>query len=239
MSMKDLNQSRAALLAIDPKNVKRPSTPVEDLVKEVHKLYYWSLDDKTELLNIGISESSIESLLPLSRALRAAESNWIAKKNESAEIHVQWNKESKEAIDLRSRILHAFRYAYKDNELMNSKLKHIGLGHSQADLIQDLSDLSFIGKEHPEKLNAINFDMNILNTSIKVADRLGVLLGQTEANIDYHEAIDLRNRAYTKLMEVVKDIRAAGLYVFWRNSERAKGYKSEYNRKHRSTGSTP
>ncbi len=237
MSIEDFNRVRESLLAIDPKDVKKPSIPIENAVDETQTLYYKSNKDLPKLINVGIAEDTVESLLILSRALRASESIWIAKKNELEDIHTQWNEESEAAFNLRSEILHALRYAYRKNKQLLSKLKYIGIGGSNADLIQDLSDLSRLGKEHPEELNEILYDLTILDTASETADRLGDLLGNSKANKVYHEALDLRNRAYTKLMEVVREIRAAGTYIFWRDSEKLEGYTSEYNRKHKTTKS--
>lgn len=235
MSIEDLNRLKDELLTMKPKDVYRPTVPVEDLVKEAHKLYYWSSDDKVKLINVGLTEEVIESLLPLSRALRAAESIWISVKNDFADIHSQCKKELKKAHELYSQLLHAFRYAYRDNDKVQTKLKNISTGYSHADLIQNLSNLAQIGHAHPEELIAINFNIALLNTAIEMSDNLGNLLGQSEADDNYHEAMDLRNRAYTKLMDTMKAIRAAGQYVFWRSNERVKGYASEYHRKHSSS----
>lgn len=234
MSIEDLNQLKEALLAIKQESVKKPGQPVDSLVKEVHTLYYWSKEDMSKLIEVGIKEEELESLLPLSRALRAAESIWLAKKNEQEDVRKLWLLESNQAKELRSILLHSFHYAYKVNPVMSSKLKHIGKGNSNADLIQDLSDLSELGREFSEELVEIGFDLTLLDKASETADRIGNLLGESEANNVYHEALDLRNRAYTKLMEVVKKVRGAGQYVFWRNHDRVDGYVSEYQRIHKS-----
>lgn len=235
MSIEDLNRSKDMLLAINPKQVIKPRQPVDGFIKEVHKLYYWSKDDKTKLINIGITEEDLDSLLPLSRSLKAAESLWNVKRSDLEDTRKQWLIESEEAKELRSIILHSFHYAYRDNVVVAPKLKYIGTGNSNADLIQDLSDLPEIGRKYPEELETINFDMSLLDKASVTSDRIGDLLGQSEANDIYHEALDLRNRAYTKLFEVVKKVRAAGQYVFWRDNNRFDGYVSEYQRKHKSS----
>lgn len=233
MSIEDLNQSKEELFAINPKDVKKPTMPIEDVVGESQALYYWSKDDEPKLLSIGIKTEAIESLPVLSRALKAAESLWIAKKNELEDIHTQWNTESEEAEDFRSQMLHTFRYAFRKNEQVLSKIRLIGKGYTNNDLVQDLNDLSEIGKAHPEELNAINYDLTILDTASEMSDRIGDTLAKSKADDFYHESLDLRNRAYTKLWEVVKEIRAAGTYLFWRDDDRFDGYVSEYNRKRR------
>jgi hypothetical protein len=52
--------------------------------------------------------------------------------------------------------------ARKDAELTR-KVRAIAAGSSHADMIQDLNDLSVLGKGYPAPLAAISFDMALLD----------------------------------------------------------------------------
>ncbi|WP_171973151.1 hypothetical protein [Saccharicrinis aurantiacus] len=41
----------------------------------------------------------------------------------------------------------------------------------------------------------------------------------------------IRDQMYTLLKRYVDEIRSCGKYLFWRNSDRLRGYSSEYKRK--------
>ena len=70
-------------------------------------------------------------------------------------------------------------------------------------MIQDLSDLSVLGKANQPLLAAMN--------------------GERAEN---NSAKTIRDKAYTLLKKAVDEIREAGKYVFWKNPDRLKGYYS-------------
>ncbi len=94
---------------------------------------------------------------------------------------------------------------------------------------QDLNDLSVLGKDHPEELNAIKFDMTILDEAAALADGMSDLLGATTTErADSSDTKKIRDQAYTYLKEAVDEVRDFGQYVFWRDDARFRGYRSEY-----------
>ncbi len=100
-------------------------------------------------------------------------------------------------------------------------------------MIQDLSDLAALGNEYSEYLTAINLDLNLLTQASETAARLSEVLALANAENTSGGAIELRNRAFTYLKEVVDEIRTVGQYLFWRNKERLQGYSSSYRKKYR------
>ena len=110
-------------------------------------------------------------------------------------------------------------------------LKEISqIGH-YAGMIQDLNDLSVLGKANPRLLEVIGFDFSLLDkagqTSSEMADLLAAMTCDTEKRSEFKR---IRDQAYTHLKEAVDEIREAGKYVFRQNKKHSVGYTSQYMR---------
>ncbi|MBN2804148.1 MAG: hypothetical protein JXR91_13725 [Deltaproteobacteria bacterium] len=98
-------------------------------------------------------------------------------------------------------------------------------------MIQDLIDLSEIGRENPEPLKAISFDMNKIELAAQKSKEMGELRGQARAdNAEDNKTKLIRDKAYTHLKEAVDEIRACGQYLFWKDDNRRKGYAGKHYR---------
>jgi len=96
-------------------------------------------------------------------------------------------------------------------------------------MLQDLSDLSVLGKENEGLLDAIGLDVKILNEAALQADDLSVVLANANgAAGDDADAKEIRDKAYTYMKMAMDEIRNTGQYVFWRDEDRKKGYVSAY-----------
>jgi hypothetical protein len=130
---------------------------------------------------------------------------------------------------LRDELLHAFRFAYRKDEVLLSRVSAIAAGTGHADMIQDLNDLSVLGKANPDALVSIGFNATQLDTAAKKADAMADLLATANGDkAEQNESKTTRDKAYTYLKEMVDEIREAGKYVFWKNPERYQGYISQY-----------
>jgi ElaB/YqjD/DUF883 family membrane-anchored ribosome-binding protein len=228
-------QSYEALLAqvkaIPSSEVEAPSIPVDVAAQEGSDLYEWANHDKAALRKAGLDWSLVKSLPDRVGALREAESRWLNERFAQSEARENWSKKCVEIEDLRSQLLHAFRYAYRDDRAVQSKIRLISRGSSHTDTIQDLNDLAVVGKENADELSKINFEMSMLDTATNLTHECTDLLAKAHGDKGYNEAKDIRDRAYTFLKKAVDTIRDAGQYVFWRDSERAVGYASDYFRR--------
>ncbi len=99
-------------------------------------------------------------------------------------------------------------------------------------MIQDLNDLSVMGKENRELLTPILKDISLLDKAARTAGKMASLLAKSTADrMGYDEVKKIRDQAYTHLKETVDEIREYGRYVFRHNKEHAGRYRSDYLRR--------
>lgn len=117
----------------------------------------------------------------------------------------------------------------RDYELKLETLRAIGKGRKQADMIQDLNDLSVLGEGNPEPLSEISFDMSLVNKAAETAEQVARLLAEvTSVRNKESEAKTIRDQAFTHLKEAVDQIYECGQYVFRQDPERRRGYRSNH-----------
>lgn len=228
-SLSDYNELLAEIQAIRPEKVVSPTMPVDIFVQEAENLYHWCPDDQGALINAGLNWSLIIGLPTKAGACREAQSLWNKERNTRQEAEQLWKDQSPEAFDLRDQLVHTFRYAFRKNEGLLGRVDEIAQGDTNSDMVQDLNDLSELGKANADLLALVNFDMTKLDTAAEVSDRMGDLLGATNGERKKDsEAMLIRDQAFTFLKEAVDEIRECGKFVFWRNPDRLKGYNSDY-----------
>ena len=221
---------------MDMTALKFPAMPMGVYLQEAADLYAWMQADKDELVGAGYDWQAAEGLPTRIGAARHAQSIWKACRFARAEAQKQYAEESPAAFDLRDIIVHHMLFAYRDQADVLSRVQAVMEGSGNADMLQDLSDLAVIGRTYPEPLRKINFDVDLLTQADETVLRLSPLLatatGETSPD---NEAKLNRDRSYTYLKEAVDEIRVVGQYVFWRDRKRARGYGSDYLRRHRSS----
>ena len=125
--------------------------------------------------------------------------------------------------------MHDYTFAFRKDPDLFRKVQTIREGGSNADMLQDLSDLSVLGKENTDLLKGIGFDLKLLSEAAQKANDLAVVLANANGEAgDDDQAKELRDKAYTYMTLAVDEIRTTGQYVFWRDEDRKKGYVSSY-----------
>jgi hypothetical protein len=95
-----------------------------------------------------------------------------------------------------------------------------------------------LGRENPDPLTTIGFDLAQLDLAATRADELADLLAEANGDkADQNNSKVIRDKAYTYLKALVDEIREAGKYVFRKDVNRVKGYASAYWRKRKRSGS--
>lgn len=203
MSKQNYDALLAEIEAIPEAETKIPNMPIDKFSQEAANLEVWSTDDVAALTTVGVAQATFDSIIPKIDALRYAQSTWMKDRYSKEEARQEWDTESPIALELKNELEHAFRFAFRQRPDLLNKVKAIEEGSGNEDLIQDLSDLSVLGKANQPLLAAMN--------------------GERAEN---NSAKTIRDKAYTLLKKAVGEIREAGKYVFWKNPDRLKGYYS-------------
>lgn len=231
-NLSDYEELLEVISAIPDDKVQEPGIPVDVFLQEAENLYKWSLIDVDELTAIGITAEKISKLPVRAGACREAQSNWFKDRYSQLEAQKEWSIKGPLAYDLRDTLVHAFRYAYRNDVGLSTRVTEIADGSGHADMIQDLNDLAVLGRENSALLTAIGFDLVQLDNAAAMADTMAELLATANGDKAIgNETKAIRDKAYTYLKELVDEIRDAGKYLFWRNPKRLKGYVSQYWKK--------
>lgn len=228
-------QTKLPLLQAIPDNqAKSPTIPVDQFIQEAENTYTWCQQDKEKLIAIGLDWTIVDDVPTLAGALRQSESQWFTTRFTREEAQRTWNARSPQGYDLRNEILHNALFAYRKLPDLLSRAQSIADGSGHPDMIQDLNDLAVLGREHPEPLSAVGFDIIKLDQAADISKELASCLAAaaTDRN-DTGKAKSIRDKAYTLLKNAVEEIRRHGQFLFWRDDERIKGYVSIYGRRHR------
>lgn len=229
-SQEDYEKKLEVISAIEESQIKTPHhIPVAVYIQEANTLYHWALADEEALTAAGLSWELVEDIPLRCEALIKTEASWQTQKNVEKKCSREWNKRSPLAYELRDRLLSDFRFAFRNHPDLVKTIRAISKGKSHADMIQDLNDLSVVGKANLQLLEAINFDISLLDEAARTASEMAALLAEVNSSgQERSEAKKIRDQAYTHLKGAVDEIREYGRYVFRKNEERFIGYRSNH-----------
>ena len=232
MSEELINAKLDELNSLPGEETGKPYIPIGIIIQEASDLYHWCMKDKEELLNGGLDWSLVEDLHTRTGALQQSQSQWQSMYQNYQKCQEEWKIAAHLAYKLRDELIHYLRHAVRNIPIELAKVRRIAEGNSHADMIQDLSDLAELGKNHLAELEDIKLDLSKLDEAREKARNLSKLLA--EVNGAYKETsplIELRNKAYLHLKVAVDEIRQVGQFVFWKNSKKLKLYSSAFLRK--------
>ena len=228
-STSDYNELISQIQSIPSVKALRPTMPVDVYLQEAEDLYLWCLDDKDALVGAGLDVTLINELPVRTGACREAQSLWVKNRKMRNHTSVDWKLCLSEATDLRTLLLHSFRYAFRAHDDLLSGIGEIAKSNSRSAIVQDLNDLSVLGNSNLDLLKAIRMDTSLLDTASLKSDQMGDMAGFiNSARRRKSEANMIRNKAFTYLKEAIDTIRHCGKYVFWQNPDRMIGYTSNY-----------
>ena len=232
MSLENFNEKKVAIEAIPDNETANPNIPVPVAVQEGEDLYVWAKEDKEELKKAGLDMTLLDELPVRAGALRYIQSIWQKEYNTFEDAQEEWKQRSPEAFDLHDILIHEFLFAYHNYPDLLSKVRTIAEGSSNADMLQDLSDLSVLGKSNPEPLTAISLNMSLLDQAETMVNELSEVLAKANGlRMSDNATKIIRDKAFAYLKQAVDEVRRCGQYKFWRNENRRKGYISKYNKR--------
>lgn len=220
------------ILAIQPAAVQVPNMPVAVFIQEAEYLFHWCKDDQQALIRVGLDWELVNTLPTRSRACSQAQSLWVMDSNSRPKAMQDWKEQSPAAFALRDQMVYSFRFAFRRHENLLTNVNEIAGGITNSNLVQDLNDLSVLGKANLDLLTAIGFETELLDTAALLAENMSNLLAaKNNEHKNGRESVIIRNKAYTFLKQAVDEIRACGKFAFRHNPERQIGYASDHWRK--------
>jgi hypothetical protein len=211
--------------------IKSPhNIPMSFYINEAEALYHWALKDKEVLTAAGLDVEYINNLLGLCETATNAEAQLYVEVNAKKQSMIEWEKQAPIAFELRKELLHRFRLHFRDHPHLMEMLKEISRGGRRyAKLLQDLNDLSVLGRSNREILEGGHFDMSLLEKAAQASSDLAVLLAEaTRDRLKPNEGKIIRDLAYTRLKEAVDEIHFYGRHVFRGNKGRLTAYRSDH-----------
>jgi hypothetical protein len=231
-NQEDYKKKPQTISTIEDSQIRTPHhIPVGIYIQEADTLYHWVQADKEALIAVGLSWGLVEDLPLRCRTLIEAEAQWQTRRKTRTKSSREWDNLSPIAHELRNELLIGFRFAFRKHPDLVTKIKGISKGENQTKMIQDLNDLSVLGKANSRLLEVIRFDISLLDKAAQTAREMAVLLAEiNKYRQERSEAKKIRDQAYTHLKKAVDEIRLTGQYLFRQNKDRFVGYRSKYIR---------
>lgn len=234
MSKENYDTVLPELQAIPLEEIRVPSMPVNVYVQEAYDLEAWAKDDKKAMTKVGMDWNNMLQLPVRAGALRYAQSLWMKERHGQEEARKEWDVKSPDAYKLKNDLEAAFRFAFRKRLDLLAKVQQVEQGSGDADMVQDLSDLSVLGTANKALLTSIGLDLALLRLAeTKAGEMAGLLALMNGERSENNNAKIIRDRAYTHLKKVVDEIRETGKYAFRDNPEKLKGFASAHYRKTR------
>ncbi len=124
----------------------------------------------------GLAIEFVDDLPNRCEAATKAEAQWYVQMNTKRKSILEWEKQALLTFELRKQLLHNFRFAFRYYPQLLKTLKFISRGDSHAKKIQDLNDLAVLGKANNPLLEAIHFNMSLLDKAAQASAEMTVLL---------------------------------------------------------------
>lgn len=217
--------------AVLKEQIKQCDMPVGMYLHECENLHTRASVDLPELTAVGMAVELLPKLLPYTGALRTAQSNWEELNTVRDEAKKAWKTEWPAFLEFRNDLIDHMEFAYRNDETLLKKLAAIKQGDSHADAIQDMANLSVLGKANLAPLETINYEVTLVDKAAEEADKMSGLLGAVNGHMYVDDEIKVvRDQAYTLLKQVVDEIREYGRFVFRKDVDHARSYSSKYSR---------
>lgn len=233
MSKENYDTKLVVLEALPQEEVKSPTIPVDVFMQEAENLFVWAKEDKETLVTKGLDwQVYAEDLPTRTGACRYAQAVWMKERYSQEEAAKAWKEESPKAYEFRNDLLADLRFAFRKRPDLSARVRAIADGDGDADMIQDLMDISVLGKANIAELEKAKYDLRNFDIAAQKSDALAELLAKANgATLDNSKAKEIRDRAYTHLKEAIDELRETGKYAFRKDPERYKGYISRYRRR--------
>jgi len=218
-----------------PDIIKPIATPVAIFLHEADSLYTRGSIDLQELVAVGMPANLLDRIKFITSSLRSAQVNWEEQKTDKQKAKEIWKVESKNLYALRSELIQAMSFAYRKDEQLMRKVREIKKGRSHAKAIQDLANLSVLGRANMQELEAIHFDTSKCEKASHEADRIAGIMAAFHGRMYVKdELLTLRNKCYSMLKEEIDELIAYGRFAYRKQPSKQTAYAHKYKRERNS-----
>ena len=227
----DLLDHLDEIKAVIKEEIKQCDMPIGIYLHECENLHTRVNIDLSKLTAVGMNPVLLTNLLAYTGAARTAQSNWEELNTVREDAKEAWKAAWPTFIEFRDDLIDNMDFAYRKDDVLLKKLTAIKEGDSHADAVQDMANLSVLGKANLSPLEAIHFDVALVDKAAEEADKMGGLLGAVNGHMYVDDEIKvIRDKSYTLLKSVVDEIRNYGRFVFRKDAEHVRSYSSKYSR---------
>lgn len=230
-STEAFEKHRTKIEAVSEEEMLSPHMPREEIVGENRAFNLNVQADAELLLKNGLDPEYLSSLDERISAFAHTYALYETSQFGKPEARLQWEQKFPEVNDFKWDMIDTLLYALrkeKDSKKVE-QIKMIAKGKGKRDLVFDLKDISFAIENNRPALEKINFDFLNAEKSRNWFDEFSNLLAASEMSpAELDEAKTMAFKAYTYLMQAVKEIRDCGQFVFRKDEARLALYKSEW-----------
>ncbi len=205
------------------------SKPMETYTHEAGRTQ-WALE--AHLSDFEEKKFPIENALDLEKrigALREAQGRYMIFKNGGSGAQQYWAEHSPTAFELRDDLLATMKFACRKNSTHTKTLKEISKGSTISDMIQDLVDLTILGKEITVELEAVGADLSLIDTAAQQVNALTKIQRMAEEDRKSNSEVrTIRDQAYTYTHQLVVEVREWAGHIFRKQPEILKEFTSNY-----------
>lgn len=227
-----------SILELPKSSIQNPNLPPEEKVMEGKKLKSLIERDREPLLDSGLDPEYLDSFTDRLGAYEIAEAKYIVLRNHAVGLGQQIKDLQEKLVEVRKVLLHYLTFVLKDDAVEMATIEDIKDGRTLNNKVFDIQPLIELAKNHVEELEKVKFDRAVLDDAERLYEETsrikGLIKSLPKQEIDVK---DIRNRAYTYLNEAFVKIKEHAQFVFWKDEEKLKVYKSEYlSRSHSGRG---
>lgn len=173
------------------------------------RLYNRAMQDKDALVAAGLPADTFGKLKDAPGACRYAGAELKA----ALEYVSKWHLEAPAGFAMVETIRQALLYALSDNPDLVKIVREMTKSTAGSAMVQQLQDCATFGRLHRQALEAIGFDLSLLDKAEELSACLANLLGASSRDAVIEVKV-IRDKAYTYLKNLIMKVRTCGQYVF-------------------------
>jgi hypothetical protein len=221
------------LEAIPKEKLRRPVLPMATALQEANDLLELCRgpDVSAALAEVGISSALTDDLALRLQAAREAQSAWASFRDGIARAPLAALEARAESH--RRDMLAACRFGLRRTCDARVSLASFRGRAGLDGLVQDLFDLATLAERHAgafERDRSFDAGESIFEAR-ELARSLSLAVSEARLGAASSAALELRNRAFTHMDELVSELRAAGRYAFRHDPDTAKRFTSRHRQK--------